>query len=116
MIKINVPLPMSLPNPWKGLSLAIAQELNARAFAWLLMRLAWYCVQADLENIRKLLMQRQGAVVNVTADDKGLSIAEPNIRGFLESLPETSASNADWSNNLPLLNEAITVPTQVSIC
>ena len=72
-----------------------------------------YKLQADLENIRKLLLQRNGAVVNVTADEKALTAVEGDLRGFLESLPETSAENADWSNSLPLLNEAITVPTQV---
>lgn len=70
-------------------------------------------VQADLEKIRGLLLQQKGAIVNVTADEKGLSIAEGHIRDFLQSLPESSAANADWSNSLPLLNEAITVPTQV---
>ena len=70
-------------------------------------------LQADLEAIRKLLLQREGAVINVTADERGLTAAEGDIQGFLESLPTTSGQNADWSNSLPLLNEAITVPTQV---
>lgn len=70
-------------------------------------------MQADLEAIRKVLLQRQGTVVNVTADEKALTAAEGSIHSFLDSLSGGSAQNADWSNSLPLLNEAITVPTQV---
>lgn len=71
-------------------------------------------VQADLEAIRKALLQRRGAIVNVTADESALMTAESGIKSFLESLPESAAGDADWSHRLPLVDEAITVPTQAS--
>lgn len=70
-------------------------------------------LQADLERIRQLLLQRRGAIVNVTADESGLAAAESGIQSFLQSLPESGAADADWSGRLPMVNEAITVPTQV---
>ena len=51
--------------------------------------------------------------MNVTADEAALMSAEGDIKRFLESLPETGAGEADWTQRLPLVNEAITVPTQV---
>ena len=58
-------------------------------------------------------MQRRGAIVNVTADEAALMSAEGDIRRFVESLPETGPADAGWTQRLPLINEAITVPTQV---
>ena len=51
--------------------------------------------------------------MNVTADEAALMSAEGDIKRFLESLPQTGAADADWTQRLPLVNEAITVPTQV---
>jgi hypothetical protein len=69
--------------------------------------------QADLERIRGLLLQRNGALVNMTADARTMAAAQPAIDEFLASLPATSAAAANWSGSLPRVNEAFTVPTQV---
>ena len=60
-----------------------------------------------------MLLQRRGAIVNVTADESALQSVQPNIQAFLDSLPASAASDADWQQRLTALNEAITVPTQV---
>ena len=71
-------------------------------------------VQADLEAIRGALLQRRGAFVNLTGDERTLQAAQPLVTGFLEAMPEAAAGPAaDWGNALPRINEAITVPTQV---
>lgn len=69
--------------------------------------------QADLEAIRKVLLQRRGALINVTGDEKTLMAADPHITAFLDSLPAEAGADADWSNTIPAINEALTVPTQV---
>ncbi len=69
--------------------------------------------QADLERIRSLLLQRSGAVINITADARTMSAADKAVQEFLASLPATSAPAATWSGSLPRVNEAFTVPTQV---
>jgi Zn-dependent M16 (insulinase) family peptidase len=74
----------------------------------------WEGVQADLQSIRTALLQRRGAIVNMTGDEATLSAASSAISGFLSALPETAASKADWAGCLPMVNEALTVPTQVN--
>lgn len=68
--------------------------------------------QADLEAIRGALLQRRGAFVNLTGDERALQAAQPLVTAFLEAMPEAAAGPADWANALPRVNEAITVPTQ----
>ena len=72
-------------------------------------------VQADLESIRSNLLQRHGAYVNMTADERLLQAAQPLVNEFLQALPVQAAQDADWASTLPRINEAITVPTQVCL-
>lgn len=73
----------------------------------------WDSVRFDLMRIRDLLLQRKGALVNLTADGRTLSAVRPHLDSFLSSLPADSADSVSWANTLMPLNEAITVPTQV---
>ena len=66
-----------------------------------------------LDGRRAALLQRRGAIVNMTGDDKALTAAAPHISSFLSALPAEAAARADWSGCLPAINEALTVPTQV---
>lgn len=72
-------------------------------------------MQADLEAIRTALLQRRGALLNLTGDEATLEAARPHVAAFLDSLPAEAASPSDWAQRLPRLNEAITVPTQVPL-
>lgn len=74
----------------------------------------WDSVQADLATIRTQLLQRRGAIVNMTGDDKTLAAAAPHVSNFLSSLPAEAGTRADWSGRLSAANEALTVPTQVN--
>lgn len=74
----------------------------------------WESVRADMHRIKQLLLQRQGAYINMTGDETTLSHAAPHVDAFLQSLPETSAGPSSWSNTLAARNEAIVVPTQVN--
>lgn len=75
----------------------------------------WEGVKADLHRIRDTLLQRQGALVNLTADDHTLSSVRPHLDAFLSSLPAESAQPTSWGQMLQPCNEAITVPTQVEL-
>jgi len=74
----------------------------------------WPGVQADLEAIRKALLARPGAVVNMTADGRTLSAAGKHVDAFLAALPGAAAPRAVWAGRAPRVNEALTVPTQVN--
>lgn len=84
----------------------VSEQMYALMYADLLL-------QADLESIRSHLLQRHGAYVNLTADERLLQAAQPLVDDFLQAMPVQAAQDADWTSMLPRLNEAITVPTQV---
>ena len=76
----------------------------------------WESVQADFERIRSSLLQRQGALANITGDERALSVAQSHLGEFWQSIPEISASQSEsnWSGQLTPCNEALLVPTQVN--
>lgn len=74
----------------------------------------WAGVQADLEAIRKLLLQRKGVLVNMTGDENTLRLASGPVDAFLASLPATSGPAASWDARLARQSEALVVPTQVN--
>jgi len=79
----------------------------------------WASVQADLEEIRRALLGRKGAVLNLTADQATLSKAHTLGSNFLSALPAASpVAPAVWSSGAVSLqargNELLTVPTQVN--
>lgn len=76
----------------------------------------WEGVQADLEAIRTALLQRRGALVNITGDESALSAASSHLSQFWEAIPASGAVDANWSGAgiLTPQNEALLVPTQVN--
>lgn len=74
----------------------------------------WEGVQADLERIRGALLQRQGALVNLTGDEGALTTASRHFDSFWEALPVSAAPDAQWFGVIPAQNEALVVPTQVN--
>ena len=85
---------------WRSLGLAVPTDS-----AVLLTLVAWTC--------RTMLLQRRGALMNVTGDATALSAAAPHISGFLSALPAEAGAPSDWRSTLPRQNEALIVPTQV---
>ena len=74
------------------------------------------CVEIPTTPRRKTLLQRRGALINVTGDASALSAAAPHISGFLSALPAEAGSPSNWQSTLARQNEALTVPTQVHLC
>ncbi|GLI61559.1 hypothetical protein VaNZ11_003968 [Volvox africanus] len=80
----------------------------------------WQEVKSDLKAIRLALLQRNGVIINMTADAATLSTVDHRVSDFLAALPAASAPTANapqsWSNALllPRTNEALCVPTQVN--
>nr|WP_294512784.1 insulinase family protein [uncultured Bilophila sp.] len=74
----------------------------------------WDSVRADLEILRGLILNRQDAVLNLTADAKTLAAAQPYAAALGRALPTA------FSVPLPLdplgapINEALLVPAQVN--
>lgn len=73
----------------------------------------WPSVAESLDEIRKSLLSRKDAIVNLTADERTLTGADKDVSMFLDSMPEQGAGLASWDKRLPLVNEGLVIPTQV---
>jgi Zn-dependent M16 (insulinase) family peptidase len=74
----------------------------------------WPSVAESLNEIRKELLSRKDTIVNLTADERTLTNSESHLATFLDAMPETGGSIADWNQRLPLVNEGLVIPTQVN--
>jgi Zn-dependent M16 (insulinase) family peptidase len=67
-----------------------------------------------LEMLRKILFTKDNLVINLTAEDKGLKIAEENILNFLDKLPSTATTKMETKPGLAPISTGISIPAQVS--
>jgi hypothetical protein len=73
----------------------------------------WPSVAESLNEIRNELLSRKGTIVNLTSDERTLSSAENHVSNFLDAMPETGGSLANWDHRLARVNEGLVIPTQV---
>lgn len=76
----------------------------------------WAEISSSLEEIRQSLLSRKNCLVNITADGNNLIKSEKFIGKFLDLLPNQPViKSSTWNARLSSDNEAIVIPTQVSI-
>jgi Zn-dependent M16 (insulinase) family peptidase len=71
-------------------------------------------LREKLETLRKILFTKDNLVINLTAEDKGLKIAEENILNFLDKLPSTATKKMETKPGLAPISTGISIPAQVS--
>jgi Zn-dependent M16 (insulinase) family peptidase len=75
----------------------------------------WDAVRASLEEIRALLIGRNGMIANVTADSFALAALRPQLASFVEALPAGGERLAEgWGFERAPLSEGLTFPGQVN--
>jgi Zn-dependent M16 (insulinase) family peptidase len=75
----------------------------------------WPAVQAKLEAIRAAIINRSGAIANVTADASIWVGFAPQLDAFLASLPSTPGGASGWNNGLaPKISEGLVIPAKVN--
>lgn len=74
----------------------------------------WPSVQADLEQLRQLILRRNGILFNLTADQRLLQAADPFVRDLSEALPDIACARVEWKKRFTASNEALIVPAQVN--
>ncbi len=74
----------------------------------------WGKVLSDLEDVRRLLINRSAMVFNLTADSRDLHSIEPHVHRFLHTLPGRPAAIERWQPRLFPEFEGIMVPSQVN--
>ncbi|BBD10068.1 insulinase family protein [Desulfovibrio ferrophilus] len=84
------------------------RELSAR------MDDDWDGVRADMEELKRLIVSRDGLVLNLTTDPGLCAGVEKLLSGLTESLPAGMASAADWTPGLLPAAEGLVLPAQVN--
>lgn len=74
----------------------------------------WDSVLAVLEDIRQRLVNRSTMFANVTLDQDNWATFQPQLDGFLGSLPTGSGDLALWNPEVPPAHEGLTIPAQVN--
>lgn len=78
----------------------------------------WDSLTADLETLRKAVVNREDMMVNVTTSESDFASVRPTLMKFLDHLPEKSIGEpASWlldSRTLKRTNEGLIVPSSVN--
>jgi len=74
----------------------------------------WTSVLTDLEEIRRILINRNNLLVNVTLDEKGWADFKPKLDSFLDALPALPAERATWLPSPAADHEGMKIPAQVN--
>jgi Zn-dependent M16 (insulinase) family peptidase len=74
----------------------------------------WPRVLGDLEELRQILVNRNALLFNITLDEKGWSQFQPQVTGFLDSLPSSPLKPVKWKPESTADSEAMIIPAQVN--
>ena len=97
-----------------------AEQMNGVSYLLFLRRLAkavdedWPGVCRDLEEICRILLNRNAMLLNITLDEAGWSHFQPLVNNFLEELPEAPVRIAEWISKVSPECEGMTIPAQVN--
>jgi len=98
----------------------ISEEISGISYLYFLRRLIpeidqnWPSVLNDLQEMHRILVNRNSMIVNVTLDSDGWSSFEPQVREFVDSLPLQDYKPQGWSMGELTGFEGLTIPSQVN--
>jgi presequence protease len=96
------------------------EQIGGVSYLFFLRQLAtqvdedWPAVQAALERIRSLLLNRAALSANVTVDAAGWATFRPQLAAFLGGLPSGEVARAAWQTRAGAGSEGLTIPAQVN--
>ena len=97
-----------------------AEQMNGVSYLFFLRQLVeaieneWSEVLAALKEIHRILLKRDGMILNVTLDEKNWPNFERQINQFLSELPEGPVLETKWGFQPPNPFEGMTIPSQVN--
>jgi presequence protease len=97
-----------------------AEQMSGISYLFFLRDLArqvetdWEGVLARLEEVRRLLITRQGMICNATMDSDMWSRFQPQLAEFVRSLPTPDSTPSSWSPTFETDNEGLAMPAQVN--
>jgi Zn-dependent M16 (insulinase) family peptidase len=97
-----------------------AEQTDGVSYLFFLRRLIeqvqqdWPSVLAKLEEVRRILVNHNTMLCNITVDGEHWRTVQPKLANFLASLPAASAAHAVWTPDAPSGPEGLTIPAQVN--
>ena len=97
-----------------------AEQMGGVSYLFFLRQLAkdvdqdWPAVLAKLEEVRRILLNRNAMIGNITLDEANWNQFRPKLAGFLAALPAASPALAQWSRPPGSGSEGLTIPAQVN--
>ena len=98
----------------------LAEQMRGLSYLFFLRQLIedirsdWPAVQARLEQIRALLVNRPGMLCNATVAGSDRAACDQSLADLLRELPQEAHSPATWTPSLTAADEGLTVPAQVN--
>ena len=98
----------------------VSEQMGGIDYLFFLRQLAeavendWPSVLAKLEGVRRLLVNRNSMVCNVTLDAANDGRFHPQLRDFITAVPANPVKLVDWSPAFSPQNEGLTIPAQVN--
>lgn len=74
----------------------------------------WEDLQAKLEQVRDLLINRNAMTLNFTIDQDNFSKLEAPLHAFIDAFPATDITRHVWTPTPPIAYEGLTIPAQVN--
>ncbi|HHJ07248.1 MAG TPA: peptidase M16, partial [Anaerolineae bacterium] len=74
----------------------------------------WPAVLEKLEEIRRLLFNRNAMLCNITLDEDNWNQFQPTLSAFLSDMPAASVNLFQWTPTPLPANEGLTIPAQVN--
>ncbi len=97
-----------------------AEQTRGISYLLFLRRLAgevddnWPAVLSRLQEVRKILVNRNAMILNITLDEKAMGPFQKEMHTFLDALPGAPVQTVDWRpEDIPPF-EGMTIPAQVN--
>lgn len=74
----------------------------------------WDGVLADLDSLRKHLINRDTMICNITLDAPNWDKFQPKLETFIRTMPTNGTQKAVWTPAYPSVHEGLSIPAQVN--
>ena len=97
-----------------------AEQMSGISYLFFLRKLVrdvdenWRRVHAVLEDMRRILVNRKAAILNITMEEQAWPDFEPHVNDLLAVLPEAPVTKTVWSFKSDALFEGLTIPSLVN--
>jgi Zn-dependent M16 (insulinase) family peptidase len=98
----------------------LAEQMKGISYLFFIRKLAkavegdWSTILSDLEEIRRILVNRNALLLNITMDEKSWVDFQPKVSEFLETLPASQLGKITWDPEKRSDFEGMTIPAQVN--